>query len=65
VVASVPTTPADRALRGSSTWLALAGAASLAERLVAAYEPSIKGEPHHDLLRTETGGERPHGLTES
>ena len=46
-------------------WLALAGAASLAERLVAAHERSMKGEPHHELLRTEAGGHRPHGLTES
>ena len=46
-------------------WLALAGAASLAERLVAAHEPSMKGVTNHDLLRTEAGGDRPHGLTES
>jgi hypothetical protein len=45
-------------------WLGLAGAASLAERLVAAHEPSTKGVPDYELLRTETGGDRPHPLTE-
>jgi hypothetical protein len=55
---------ADSITTWFAAWLALAGAASLAERLVA-YRPSIKGEPRHDLSRTETRGDRPHGLSES
>ncbi|HTO48360.1 MAG TPA: DUF1360 domain-containing protein [Burkholderiales bacterium] len=56
---------ADSVTTWSAAWLALGGAASLAERLVAAHEPSFKGESHHDLLRTEADGDRPHGLTET
>lgn len=55
---------ADSAATWLLAWLALAGAASLAERLVAAQEPSMKGEPDYDLLRTEAGGDRPHRLTQ-
>jgi hypothetical protein len=55
---------ADSAATWLVAWLALAGVASLAERLVAAHEPLSKGEPDHELLRTEAGGDRPHHLTE-
>jgi hypothetical protein len=64
VAAPVAFVVADSAAGWLVAWLALAGAASLAERLIAAHEPLIKGEPDHDLLRTEAGGGRPHGLTE-
>jgi hypothetical protein len=56
---------ADSAATWLVAWLGLAGAASLAERLVAAHEPFHRGEPDHGLLRTEAGGDRPHGVTEA
>jgi hypothetical protein len=53
---------ADSAATWLVAWLGLAGAASIAERLVATREPSFHGEPDHELLRTEAGGDRPHGI---
>jgi len=54
---------ADSLTTWLAAWLALAGAASLAERLVAAREPSFDGGPDHELLRTQAGGDRPDGAT--
>jgi hypothetical protein len=65
VAAPVALVLADSMATWLIAWLGLAGAASLAERLVAAHEPSTKGALDHDLLRTETGGDRPHGITQA
>jgi len=62
VAAPVALVVADSAATWLVAWLGLAGAASIAERLVAAHEPSIKGVLDHELLRTEAGGDRPHGI---
>jgi hypothetical protein len=64
VAAPIALVVADSATTWLVAWLALAGAASLAERLIAAHEPLMKGEPDHELLRTEADGDRPHRLTE-
>jgi hypothetical protein len=64
VAAPVALVLADSIATWLIAWLGLAGAASLAERLVAAHEPSTKGVPDYELLRTETSGDRPHPLTE-
>jgi hypothetical protein len=63
VAAPIALVVADSAGTWLVAWLALAGAASLAERLIAAHEPLIKGEPDHELLRTQAGRDRPHSLT--
>ncbi len=54
---------ADSAATWLAAWLGLAGAASLADRIVPSREPSALGEPDHELLRTQAGGDRPHGIT--
>jgi hypothetical protein len=62
VAAPLALVVADSAATWLVAWLGLAGAASMAERLVATREPSFQGEPDHELLRTEAGGDRPHGI---
>jgi hypothetical protein len=64
VAAPLALVVADSAATWLVAWLGLAGAASITERLLAAHEPSFQGETDHDLLRTETGGDRPHGIAQ-
>ena len=63
VAAPLALAVADSAATWLLAWLGLAGTASIAERLLAAREPSFHGELDHELLRTEAGGGRPHGVT--
>ena len=64
VAAPIALAVADSAAAWLVAWLALAGAASLAERFLAAHEPRIEGGPKDELLRTEANGGRPSHFSE-
>jgi hypothetical protein len=63
VAAPLSVVVADSPANWLAVWFGLAATASLADRLVVRRKPSFPGDPAHEPLRTQAGGDRPHGIT--